>query len=279
MQQKSKPHPAGKNALAILLSFVLVFGISTYSADVVRAQYADETRVERMTRWSIGDARDWIATSDLRRLTHTTIALAALAPLSLLDERIANHTERADGRYGKFLERTNELGGPKAILVPTSLFAVSFLSESPKFQDAAFTSLQATGYAYVLTVITKRVLLGRARPEDGKGPHEFRFFSNENSSFPSGHSTTAWAIVTPWMMYYPNPVMYSLVLVSSGTAMSRMKRQKHWMTDVVAGSALGFITGYWLSKKHMGETGNLSFSLSPGVEGATLSLKYAIPRR
>jgi len=246
------------------------------SSSACRAQSKQALDRSRFAEWAIHDVKDWVATSSLKRLKHTAISVALLAPLTLIDERISDHTDRADGYYGDFLNVANEFGGPNAVWIPVGLFSASLMTKNERFQDAAFTSLQATVYAYFITVAGKRVFVGRSRPYEEMGPHEFQFFSNNNSSFPSGHATTAWAIVTPWMFYYPHPITYSLALIAGGTAMSRMQRHQHWMTDVVAGSALGFMTGYWLSNKHQQNGQRLTVSVSPGLSSssATISISF-----
>ena len=116
--------------------------------------------------------------------------------------------------------------------------------------------------------------VGRSRPHESDGTHAFRPFSG-NASFPSGHTTTAFAIVTPWVMFYPHPVTYGLFALSTGTAVARIARDAHWATDVLAGAALGFTTGYWLSKRHGAFSDNVQVTpiLGPNV-GLSIQAKF-----
>jgi len=66
-----------------------------------------------------------------------------------------------------------------------------------------------------------------------------------NSSFPSGHTTVAFAAATTFAMEYKNikwvPILsYS---VASLIGLSRITENRHWLTDVIAGAALGYFTG------------------------------------
>ena len=63
-------------------------------------------------------------------------------------------------------------------------------------------------YAGVLSYGVKYTV-GRSRPYEQNSPHQFAPFSGRNS-FPSGHTTSAFAILTPWVLYYPHPVTYGL---------------------------------------------------------------------
>ena len=122
-----------------------------------------------------------------------------------------------------------------------------------KLQDAAFTSIQSAVYARLYTTIYK-FIFDRYRPyqtnPDTRNTHlVFKPFSGK-SSFPSGHATIAFALVTPWFFYYPHWSTALLFLVSIGTCIARLGLDKHWTTDVMAGAAIGFFTGYYLAKMH-----------------------------
>ena len=62
-------------------------------------------------------------------------------------------------------------------------------------------------------------------------------------SFPSGHSMTAFAVATPLILFYPSlePV---LLFCALSIALSRILLGLHFLSDVVAGSALGAFLGY-----------------------------------
>lgn len=142
-----------------------------------------------------------------------------------------------------------EFGNVRAVRpVAGAIFLGSLISDNRRFQDAAFTSLESIIYANLITSGLKSAF-GRARPWQKEGAMEFEPFSG-NTSFPSGHSTTAFAFVTPWLLYYPNTFTPGLLLLSAGTAFSRMLTQNHWFTDVVAGSSIGFFTAHFLSRRH-----------------------------
>lgn len=198
------------------------------------------------------DGRDWAISWSKERALKTGIVVGALVPMSLLDEQILERQRNTETPSGEFLEVANYLGGPEAKYVAIGVFGATMLTRSERLQDAAFTSLQSMVYAYALGSVSKRVLVGRSRPYQEKGAFDFHPFSNNNTSFPSGHATTAWALVTPWMVYYPGPITFGLGVLASGTAISHLKRQQHWVTDVVAGSFLGGTMGYWLARKHQG---------------------------
>jgi membrane-associated phospholipid phosphatase len=89
---------------------------------------------------------------------------------------------------------------------------------------------------------------GRDRPfaGDGRG----RFFQGGNS-FPSLHSSVSWAIASVIAHEYPGPLTQLLVYgVAGGVSAARLAGQKHFATDVLVGSALGWYTGRQVFRAH-----------------------------
>jgi len=92
----------------------------------------------------------------------------------------------------------------------------------------------------VLMLLLKRVSR-RRRPcgldSDGRVPPAY------NSSFPSGHSTTAFAVAVPLILSYPVAALPLLCLALS-IASSRIVLGMHFLSDVVAGCVMGAGLGY-----------------------------------
>ncbi len=143
----------------------------------------------------------------------------------------------------------NEIGNVDAVRPMALIFFLgSLTSGNKKLQDAAFTSLEAIVISNLITNSLK-ALVGRARPFQNEGASSFKPFSG-NTSFPSGHATTVFAFTTPWLLYYRNAPTIALFALGAGTAFTRMADNVHWFTDVLVGTAVGFTTGYWLTKRH-----------------------------
>jgi membrane-associated phospholipid phosphatase len=86
----------------------------------------------------------------------------------------------------------------------------------------------------------------RKRPRNENDPDKW-FQGSSYLSFPSGEVATTSAIVTPFVLEYRHttPMVYSLEILPVYDAIARMKVQAHWQTDVLAGFALGTLTGYY----------------------------------
>jgi membrane-associated phospholipid phosphatase len=110
--------------------------------------------------------------------------------------------------------------------------------------------------ALIDSVITEAALKGitqRARPMDGVERSEF--FDGGNS-FPSGHSTQAWAVAAVIASEYKHrpAVQIAAYGIASAVSVARFTGQKHYISDVVVGSALGYGIGKFVFKAHHRES-------------------------
>ena len=66
-----------------------------------------------------------------------------------------------------------------------------------------------------------------------------------STSFPSGHTTVAFAAATVYAMEYRDKPFIPFLAYSAATliGISRITEDRHWATDVLAGAALGLLTG------------------------------------
>lgn len=104
----------------------------------------------------------------------------------------------------------------------------------------------------------------RARPSQGGNPCLW-FQGSGHYSFPSGEASTAAALVTPYILEYgaDYPASFALLLLPLYIGAGRIKNQQHWQTDVLAGWAVGGLSG-WFS--HSLETPLLIRVLPHGFE-------------
>lgn len=230
----------------------------------------------RFLHWAYEDAGALVLEANPRAVLYALGSAAVLTSLSPIDPPLLEQVQEGySGGLATYLDATNEMGGPRATAPVTALFVASLVTDNARFQDAAFTSLQALAYSAAITNGFK-FLLGRYRPEADAGAYRFVPFSG-NRSLPSGHTSAAFAIVTPWVLYYPNVATYGLFALSAGTAVARIALDKHWPTDVLAGAAIGFLTARWLTRRHQGaEVGRLSLTPSAGPDAVSLTLRLRL---
>jgi PAP2 superfamily len=134
--------------------------------------------------------------------------------------------------------------------------------------------------ALVNSLIVESALKGitqRARPMTGVERSEF--FDGGNS-FPSGHSTQAWAVATVIANEYRDRRAVQIAAYGAATAVSvaRFTGHKHYLSDVVAGSALGYAIGKYVYTTHH-RTSPDSLTITPqfnrGAHAYGLSVRWS----
>ncbi|HMG68133.1 MAG TPA: phosphatase PAP2 family protein [Chitinophagaceae bacterium] len=157
---------------------------------------------------------------------------------------------------GKFISM---FGGTYETYLLASLGAYGFILKNEKIKTTTLLATQAYITGAAMESLGK-LLSGRQRPaffEPNQTDAEPKFrgpFSTPgkdingnrvNSSFPSGHTTVAFAAATVFAMEYKDRPLVPIFAYSAASliGLSRITENKHWITDVVAGAALGYLTG------------------------------------
>ena len=109
-----------------------------------------------------------------------------------------------------------------------------------------FRAIGATACAVTCGVLLfhklKRVVC-RIRPRDVE-PHCWaHIVTRDKFSFPSGHSTTAFAVAMSLGSFYPE-IMPVLLVLAANVAISRVVVGMHFLTDVLVGCGAGALLGY-----------------------------------
>lgn len=252
---------------------VLVGLIGIQTADVTARQQT--TMVQKYSRWLSDDLKS-ITLSD-RNYNAFLVSGVVFSGLSFALDTEGNRRLTKSLHSSDMLSLADGFGDQKFVLsAPALVFALTLPTKNTKLQDAAFTSLQSVWYT-LLTVNTVKFISGRARPHELDGPFDFDPFEPGGTSFPSGHTAGAFALLSPWVVYYPGPLTYSLMIIPAGTAVARVAKGKHWVSDVVAGAFTGFTIGYALSVRHLKKQKikpEIQPLLAPGFAGIKMNLSF-----
>ncbi len=86
----------------------------------------------------------------------------------------------------------------------------------------------------------------RVRPANTDDPCLW-FAGHGNASFPSGEASSAAALVTPYVLEYgsEHPAVYGALLLPLYIGVARVKNVAHWQSDVLAGWAVGGLSGWY----------------------------------
>ena len=109
-----------------------------------------------------------------------------------------------------------------------------------------FAAIEAGGSSAVMAIFLFRVLKRtsrRKRPCEIE-PHCWAsILPPDKYSFPSGHSITAFAVAIPLGLFYPY-LETTLLAAACLIAISRIVLGMHFLSDVIAGSAIGLVLGF-----------------------------------
>lgn len=136
--------------------------------------------------------------------------------------------------------------------VATTFYLIGRKNNDYRARETGLLSAEAL----VNSVIAAAALKGitqRARPSAGVDRSEF---FDGGTSFPSGHSTQAWAVAAVIASEYKHRPAVQIAAYGVATAVSvaRFTGHKHYISDVVAGSALGYGIGKFVFRAHHRES-------------------------
>jgi len=136
-----------------------------------------------------------------------------------------------------------------------SLYGFAYLVDDPQMKSMSERAI-LSAVVSVISASALKELFGRSRPYKGHGHMHFKPFAFKESrrSMPSSHAAATFAISTVFADEYENIFWKSFwyggaILVS----MARVYKNQHWASDVVAGSAIGYViakkTSFLLKEK------------------------------
>jgi membrane-associated phospholipid phosphatase len=135
------------------------------------------------------------------------------------------------------------------IAAPVILYGVGHFRDNEHARETGLLGAEALVDGVVVEQGMK-LIFWRERPyqDQGRG----RFFQSSagvDSSFPSSHSVLAWSAAAVIAGEYHNP--WTQILVYSGAAgisVTRLMGQQHFPSDVLVGSAAGWLVGHYVYK-------------------------------
>lgn len=185
-----------------------------------------------------------------KRFPHWGIiaGMTGVAGLALIiDEDVSKFMKNNQTDFWKTFSKCSDTGGEVKIMVPALLltYGTSYLIKNEKLKLTAEASIKSVIVTGFTTELLKQVF-GRARPYNDLGAFHlepFPILDDKFKAMPSGHSSLAFAIFTPFAENYSRWIYCIPVAVAFG----RVYQNRHWVSDVIAGSTIGFVSGYFFS--------------------------------
>jgi membrane-associated phospholipid phosphatase len=148
--------------------------------------------------------------------------------VAFFDARLKDSVSNPDSGFGKSLETAG--GWPSTALV-VGLFAAGRFTHGSRFRAMSYDLVDVTIVNFGYTELLK-LAVRRERPD-----------GSNKLSFPSGHSSNAFALATVAELHYGWKVGLPAYALAAAIGYSRIVRDKHYASDVVAGAAVGYIVG------------------------------------
>lgn len=184
-----------------------------------------------------------------------------IAALTTVDEPIQRNAlsiRNANPGLANLSGYVTDFGAMYEVYTLAGLGAYGFLFKNEKVKTTTYLATQSYITAGVWMYVFK-TLSGRQRPtyyDPNATEPEPKFhgpfqtgkdaFGNKlNSSFPSGHTAAAFSAATVYAMEYRDRPLVPIIAYSAASliGLSRITENKHWLTDVIAGAALGYFCG------------------------------------
>ena len=206
-----------------------------------------------------------------------------------LDRHIATELLDSATQTNRFFSKASTgveaIASPGAYYIGGSMYIIGRLTRQDRLADLGWHGTEAVLFAQGMTSVIKG-LAGRGRPflSEGQDPDDFHvlkgFSGGDWASFPSGHTSTAFAAAAavtnetsrwwPKSVWVVGPLMYG---GATAVGLSRMYHSKHWGSDVVIGAAIGTFSGRKVVQYAHGHPGNrvdrfmLRTKVTPGPNG------------
>ncbi len=187
------------------------------------------------------------ATDSVATLSWTRFAggAALIAVFAVVDDPVAHAFRNSSAgtlntarQFARFGDATG--AGP----IIAGLAITGLVTHRRGVVQAALRAAESVALGTVVAQAGKYAV-GRERP--GSDPDldgtDFRFFHG-SPAFPSGHTTAAFALATSLSESVHNEwATLGFYALAGGTGWARMAAERHWFTDVVAGAAVGILSG------------------------------------
>lgn len=263
-----------KCAFSVLFILVVFSNLSFAQIDTVRFnryyfnKYLTDSKaiVTSPFRWK---QKDWIKFGVIT----SSVAATVLADQSVADFSQKYRSTELDYLSNNFLE---PFDAEYSAMLMGGFMGHGLLFRNTKSVSTGLLLAESYSLAMIFVRIPKN-LIGRKRPDawplstpsDWDGPFH-------GVSFPSGHTTASFAIASVIANQYRDHKWVPVTAYSIATlaGLSRIYENRHWLSDVVAGAAIGTLVGNLVSHR----TSNSKLTIVPFRNGnfQGLRLVYAL---
>jgi membrane-associated phospholipid phosphatase len=199
---------------------------------------------------------------------------ALIAGAVLTDRRTSHLLENSPGQV-RWGDHVSNIGAAWTVLpVFAGFYAAGVLADDEKARETGILSGEAI-LDSLIVVEGLKLAAGRNRPNAPSKPGDFL---QGGASFPSGHSGETWALASVIAHEYANRKWVPWVAYGLATtvAAARITAQKHYTSDVIAGSAIGFFAGRFVVNTHEAHAKHHHGTIVPLLNPSTSTYGVAV---
>jgi membrane-associated phospholipid phosphatase len=204
-------------------------------------------------------------------------ALVAIGAAHHYDTQVRTHFVK-NLRPGQTINSDDVQDAIPTAVVLGATWAYANLIDDSSGRREAWTMLEAAGLSTV-TAYALKFVVAREGPDQTSNPNEWR--KSGGNSFPSWHSSAAFAVGTVLAESGNDEYRWLRRLLGYGlgaaTSYERLKHNAHWLSDTVAGGALGIATANFTMNRRYPTDEEASLSLVPVEGGAMLTYHIYLP--
>jgi hypothetical protein len=173
-----------------------------------------------------------------------SLSVLGVGAVALADGRIRDSERHDNNRIANDLARDFEpLGSTGTFGVLGAFYLGGLLGHDDRAQAVAEDGLISLVIAGGVFTTALKFVAGRARPRNTTRTYDFNPFRG-GASFPSGHSTQAFAVASVVAYEYDSPWIKGAAYGSAAlVAFARVHHQAHFASDVTAGALIGTAVG------------------------------------
>jgi hypothetical protein len=162
------------------------------------------------------------------------------------DTEVSKHLSSSPSRLNSFNTFSND-GLAAVVGVGGGMYLWGRITHDDHKRETGLLAGEAALDSFALTYELKNSF-GRQRPLDNN--YQGNFWHGGNS-FPSEHAAVAWSIATVIAHEYPGPLTTTLAYgMAAAIGAARVDAKQHFPSDVLIGSAIGWLMGEYVYRAH-----------------------------
>lgn len=137
------------------------------------------------------------------------------------------------------------------VVAPVLIYGLGRIHHDGHAAETGIPAGEAMVDSLVVDQVLKAATLRERPPVDGAMGKFFQTSAGFNSSFLSDHSTLAWSSVAGIASEYPGRLTQITAHgLATGVSLTRVLAEQHFPSDVLVGSAVGWLVGRYVFHRH-----------------------------